>query len=216
MIGISRNVRTDSKSIALLAIFSAMVVALEVYPIVGVTDLKFQTGAAPFTIDWTGIPIVLIFVGLGFVYSLVAIAMMFIGIGYRNVPGAIFKSCAEFFTVLGLVITRYLIRDRDVDFKYQLLLYCITSLLFRGVGMFFTNIILLPIFYPLYYGTIEVVITTSSILVPWNILQAIINVVGGIVFYRFIPENLKQEAGLGEHHVREGLRELDEDEIDTS
>ncbi|MFX1417004.1 MAG: hypothetical protein ACFFC0_09335, partial [Promethearchaeota archaeon] len=57
-------IRKDSKSIALLAVFVAMVVALEVYPILGVTDIGIP---GDFTIDWTGIPIVIVFLGLGIV-----------------------------------------------------------------------------------------------------------------------------------------------------
>ena len=35
----SMKIRTDSKSIALLAIFSSIVIALEIFPIPGITDL---------------------------------------------------------------------------------------------------------------------------------------------------------------------------------
>lgn len=212
MSGYFERIRTDSKSIALLAIFSAMVISLEVFPIVGITDLKFQPGGIPFTIDWTGIPIVMIYLGLGFVYSLVSILLMFIGIGFRNLTGAVFKTTAELSTILGLILARFIVNRRDMDLKYQVTMYLIFGMIFRALGMFIANILLLPIFYGL---QIEFAIAVSQLLVPWNLLQALINVIGGFFLYQVIPNNLKQQAGLGEYKSVTGISELNEEEIEN-
>ncbi|MFX0108320.1 MAG: hypothetical protein ACFE7R_08555 [Candidatus Hodarchaeota archaeon] len=190
-------VRRDSKSIALLAVFTAMVVVLEVFPIPGITDLKFYPEGVPFTIDWTGIPLIIIFIGLGFAYSLLSVLMMFIAIAYRNFPGAVFKGFAEFFTIVGLVFAKLLIRERIVDKKRTMITYLVFGIVFRSIGMFVMNIVLLPIFYPLWY-TIDHAVVVSGVLVPWNMAQAIINIVGGVFLYNLIPENLALQAGLGD------------------
>ena len=79
--------------------------------------------------------------------------------------------------------------------------------------MYYTNIILLPILTP---TPVEAAVIAATILIPWNMLQAVINiVVGGVLFY-IIPLNLRREAGMGEFYQEsfEELRELDKDEIE--
>ena len=146
------DIRTDSKSIALLAIFSSIVVALEVFPIIGITDLKFFPGGTPFTVDWTGIPIVIVFVGLGTISSLISIGIMFVAIGYRNPAGAIFKGSAELFTIIGLLAARLIANRKSLDGKASVALYLVFGISTRAIGMFFLNIPLLTIFYPLSYS----------------------------------------------------------------
>jgi riboflavin transporter FmnP len=191
------QVRTDSKSIALLAIFSAMVIALEIFPIIGITDLKFYPEGIPFTIDWTGIPLVITFLGLGMVYSLIATIMMFIAIAYRNFSGAVFKGFAEFYTLLGLVAAKLLFKRYDLNKSKLIIVYTVFGLGFRTIGMYFANIVLLPILYPAFYTT-ESAIIASTVLIPWNIVQAIINIVGGGILYYIIPPSLALQAGLGD------------------
>jgi len=209
------NVRSDSKSIALLAIFSAMVAMLEVFPIVGITDLKFFPGGTPFTLDWTGIPIVIVFVGLGMISSVVSIAVMFVAIGYRNFPGAVFKGAAEMFTILGLLTAKLLIGKKSPSKKVSASLYLVLGATYRAIGMFIVNIPLLPIFYPLFYTT-ESAIIASTILVPWNILQAAINIVGGIILYYLIPESLRIQAGFGISKGRYSTEELTKEEVESA
>jgi hypothetical protein len=216
-IGNKYEVRTDSKSIALLAIFSAMVIALEIYPIVGITDLKFFPEGIPFTIDWTGIPLVIIFLGLGIVYSFIATIIMFIAIAYRNFTGAVFKGFAEFYTILGLVAAKLLFRKYKLNRGKIFIAYTVFALAFRAIGMYFTNIVLLPILYPAFHTT-ETALVASAVLVPWNVAQAIINVVGGAILYYLIPPSLALQAGLGEDAGRASTRvqELPPDEIPDS
>lgn len=209
------NTRFDSKSIALLAIFSAMVATLEVFPVIGITDLKFFPGGTPFTLDWTGIPIVIVFAGLGMISSVISIAVMFIAIGYRNFPGAVFKGAAEMLTIVGLLLARVIIGKKPLSKKASLALYLILGATLRAVGMFFVNIPLLPIFYPLFYTT-ESAIEASTILIPWNVLQAGINIVAGMFLYYLIPENLKVQAGFGQKRDRNAIEELTKEEIEDA
>jgi len=209
------NSRFDSKSIALLAIFSAMVAALEIFPIIGITDLKFFPGGTPFTLDWTGIPIVIVFVGLGMISSVISIVVMFVAIGYRNLPGAIFKGAAETFTVLGLLIARVIVSKKPLSKRTSLVLYLVLGAAVRAVGMYFVNIPLLPIFYPLFYTT-EQAIEASAILIPWNVLQAGINIVAGMFLYYLIPENLRIQAGFGPKQDENAIEELPKEEIDRA
>jgi riboflavin transporter FmnP len=207
------NPKFDSKSIALLAIFSAMVAMLEVFPIVGITDLKFFPGGTPFTLDWTGIPIVIVFVGLGMISSVISIAVMFVAIGYRNFPGAVFKGAAEMFTILGLLVARVIIGKKPLSKRMSITLYLVLGATIRAIGMFIVNIPLLPIFYPLFYTT-ESAIIASTVLVPWNVLQAAVNIIGGFVLYYLIPENLRIQAGFEKSAKEFSTEELSKEEID--
>ncbi|MFW9912526.1 MAG: hypothetical protein ACFFEU_08635 [Candidatus Thorarchaeota archaeon] len=205
-------IRTDSKSIALLAIFTAMVVALEVIPIPGVTDIGLPGN---FTIDWTGIPLVIVFLGLGFVYSLVAIAAMWMAIAYRNFSGAAFKGFAELHTILGLLIAKILLMRCQVDKRVRILVYLIFGTVFRVIGMFFTNTYLLQLFYGL---TPEAALIGAAAYSLPNVLQAIINILGGVVLYHLIPENLALQAGLGDDagSASSRVEELPLEEIESS
>jgi hypothetical protein len=188
------NIRLDSRSIALLAIFSAMVAMLEIFPIVGITDLKFFPGGTPFTLDWTGIPI---------------------AIGYRNFPGAVFKGAAEMLTILGLLAARLIIGKKALSKKASISLYLVFGAAVRAVGMFIVNIPLLPIFYPVFYTT-ETAIIASTVLVPWNVLQAAVNIIGGMVLYYLIPDNLRIQAGFGIGRGKPTIEELPKEEVDRA
>ena len=208
------KIRTDSKSIALLAIFSSIVIALEIFPIPGITDL--YTPIPHFTIDWTGIPIVIIFFGLGIVYSFFSVAIMWISIAYRNFSGAVFKALAESFTLLGIVVVKFALRKRKIDWKYEVILYTTSAMIFRAIGMLFGNAILFQLWS--YTSSPEAAFALSMIYVPWNLLQAVINVFGGMFLYKLIPENLKIEAGLGHNGDKDKQRyeELSSEEIEST
>ncbi len=206
------NIRTDSKSIALLAVFTSLVIALEIFPIPGVTDL--YTPVPNFTIDWTGIPIMIVFLGLGGVFSFFTVGVMWVFIAYRNFQGAAFKGLAETFTLLGLIVAKIILRNRDLEWKKSAVIYLIFACLFRGVGMLFGNVVLFNLFWGWSYDT---AFTVSMIYVPWNIIQAAVNVVGGLFLYQLIPESLRIQAGLGITKSRETTvyEEISEDELKT-
>ncbi len=189
-----KKVPTDSKSISLLAVFSAMVVALEIFPIIGVTDLKIP--GTLFTIDWTGIPIAFLFLGFGLVYSFISVLIMTISImAHGNMTGAIFKLFAELFKIFGMALAWYITRNRKFSYQVKIPIYIFFALLFCTIGMFFVNIILLPI---LYLMTAELAFATSLLYIPWNAVQSIINVAGGFIIFRVIPIDLKLAFKIGE------------------
>jgi len=207
------EIRTDSKSVALFAIFTSIIIALEIFPIPGLTD--FYTPVPGFTIDWTGIPIMIIFQGLGMAYSFLSVGVMWVFIGYRNFNGAAFKGLSEILTLLGLIVAKLLMRNRDIDWKWTAGVYLISASAFRAIGMYFRNIILLTFFG---YMSFETAIVASIAYIPWNILQAIINVLGGIILYRMIPESLAIQAGLGKYRSTkfDKYEEISEEELETS
>ncbi len=206
------KIRTDSKSIALLAIFSSIVIALEIFPIPGITD--FYTPIPHFTIDWTGIPLILIFFGLGITYSFFSIGIMWISIAYRNFYGAGFKALAEALTLLGFAVAKIALRKRRLEWKQEVAIYIFSAMIFRGIGMFFGNAALFLLWG--YTSSPSAAFALSSIYVPWNLLQAIINVLGGMFLYKSIPENLKIQAGFemyGNNEIQK-FDELSSDDID--
>jgi len=209
------DIKTDSKSIALLAVFSAIIIVLEIFPVTGLTDLKFYPGGTQFTLDWTGIPIIIVFVGLGIISSLISIGIMFFAINFHgNFPGSVFKGIAEIFTIIGVLIAKIISDKKALGKKASASLYLIFGASTRTIGMFFVNIPLLSIFYPLSYGTTDLAIIASTVLIPWNILQAGINILGGLVLYQLIPENLRIQAGFEKHQPDEvKYEELSEDEL---
>jgi hypothetical protein len=187
-------IRRDSKSIAIFAIFTSVIIALEIFPIVGLTD--FYTPVPGFTIDWTGIPIMIIFLGLGIFFSVLSIGVMWVFIAYRNFVGAAFKGLSELLTLLGLIVAKLAMRNRDIDWKWATGVYLISACAFRSIGMYFGNIMLFTF---LLYMPFEVAVVASVAYIPWNIIQAAINVFGGVLLYKMIPENLLMQAGLGKY-----------------
>jgi len=203
-------VRKDSKSIALLALFSAMVIMLEAYPIPGVTDIRT---VGFFTLDPTGIPLVIVFLGLGGFYSIITIFTMWVSIAWRgNVAGATFKGIAELLTILGMVFARKITRGREIGEWSEILVWVTIASLFRSVGMFFATLILSPFFYA---ATFEFALVDAILYFPWNIVQACINVIGGVLLYKAIPIELRIQAGLGENisQAKTVIEKLPPDEI---
>ena len=204
-------IRKDSKSIAILAIFTALVLVIEFVKIPGITDIPLDPEGR-FTIDATGIFIMIIFLGLGFVYSMVTIAGAWIGIASRNPISASFKAIAELYTVIGLGIAKLIGMRLHVSKKMQVALYLTIGCLFRAAAMYPTNILLLQMLIGL---PLEAAIAGSTLYVSLNLIQAAVNIVGGVILFYLIPENLALQAGLGDDADRasERVQELPPDEI---
>ena len=203
-------VRKDSKSIALLALFSAMVIILEAFPILGVTDIRT---VGLFTLDPTGIPLVIVLLGLGGFHSVITIFIMWVSIAYRGkMASATFKGVAELLTILGIILAKKITRRREMREWTEILVWVVIASLFRSVGMFFATLILSPYFHGV---TFELALANAILYFPWNIVQACINVVGGVLLYKAIPLELRLQAGLGEN-INQGIsaiEKLPQDEI---
>ncbi|MFW9909423.1 MAG: hypothetical protein ACFFEF_12685 [Candidatus Thorarchaeota archaeon] len=178
--------KLDSRTIAVTSVFMAMVIALEVFPIVGLTDIRIP--GVQFTLDWTGIPLVLIFFFFGTFLSLVGIGVMWAAIGYRNPIGALFKVPAELFKILALALGMILLRNTNVTFRTRIAVYAVLASLFCGIGMYFVNLQLLPILWGYEYDAAAAI---ALILVPWNIIQSLVNVLGGAIIYTMVPGDMK-------------------------
>jgi len=203
-------IRKDSKSIALLALFSAMVIMLEAYPILGVTDIRT---VGSFTLDPTGIPLVIVLLGLGGFYSIITIFIMWVSIAYRGkVASATFKGVAELLTILGIVFARKITHGDKLSKRKEIFIWVVLASLFRSVGMFFSILVLSPYFWA---ATFEMALADAILYFPWNIVQACINVIGGVLLYSAIPIELKLQAGFGENPNlgKPVVEELSQDEI---
>ncbi len=203
------KVRTDSISIAILAIFAAMVLALEIIPIPLLTDIPLFAG---FTLDPTGIPITIVFLAFGSFFALILIPIMWIAIAYRNPLGSVFKGFAEFYTLLGLIIAKLVLRNRSYDWKVATPVYLVFGISFRAIGMYVSNIFLIQW---LYGSNLEGAILLSGSFVIPNIIQALLNVFIGIMIFVIIPENLAIQARLGKHGdgKTNKYEEISEDEL---
>jgi hypothetical protein len=202
------SIRIDSKSISLLAVFTAMVVAMEAVSIPFITDIRV---VGNFTLDWTGIVIMIVFLGLGTVFSFFTIAIMWASIAYRSITSATFKGVAELITIIGVVLAANLMKRRRVSKPQELAIYLTVACIFRAVGMFFANILLPMLFFGL---PMEVALATSVVYTPWNVVQAVINIVGGWTLYSAIPESLKIEAGFGRYREIQKSQDLPSDAED--
>ena len=191
------KMRTDSRSIAILALFAAMILALEILPVPLLTDIPLFAG---FTLDPTGIPITIVFLAFGSVFSLILIPIMWIAIAYRNPIGSVFKGFAEFYTLFGLIIAKLFLRNRSYDWKVAAPTYVAFGVAFRAVGMYVTNIFLIQW---LYGSPIEGAIILSGTFIIPNIIQALINTVVGILIFTIIPENLAIQARFGKYGTDE-------------
>ena len=81
--------------------------------------------------------------------------------------------------------------------------------------MYFGNIFLFTLFG---YMPIETAVGFSVIYIPWNVLQAAINVIGGTLLYQMIPENLAMQAGLGKYRTisEQTYEEISADELESN
>ena len=206
------RIRTDSRSIAILAVFAAMIIALEILPIPFLTDIPLFAG---FTLDPTGIPIVIVFLGLGIAYSLILIPIMWVSIAYRNFTGSVFKGFAEFYTLLGLIVAKLILRKRSYDWKVAAPAYVAFGVIFRAVGMYITNIPLIQFFWG---APLEAAIVSSGAFVLPNIIQAFINILLGIIVFIIIPENLAIQARLGKYGEDDSVtyEEISTDELEST
>ena len=125
---------------------------------------------------------------------------MWIAIAYRNPIGSIFKVFAEFYTLLGLIVAKLFLRNRQYDWKIAAPIDLTFGGTFRAIGMYLTNIFLIQW---LYGSPLEGAILLSGTFVIPNIIQAMINIFVGISIFIIIPENLAIQARFGKYGTDE-------------
>jgi riboflavin transporter FmnP len=206
------KLRTDSRRIAILAIFAAMILALEILPIPFLTDIPLFGG---FTLDPTGIPITIVFLAYGSIFSLILIPIMWIAIAYRNPIGSVFKGFAEFYTLLGLIVAKLFLRNRTYDWKVATPIYLAFGVAFRTIGMYITNVFLIQWLYGMPQ---EGAIALSATFVIPNVIQATINILIGVFIFIIIPESLAIQARFGKYGADEyeNYEEISTEELEST
>ena len=206
------KLRTDSRSIAILAIFAAMIFALEILPIPFLTDIPLFGG---FTLDPTGIPITIVFLAYGSIFSLILIPIMWIAIAYRNPVGSVFKGFAEFYTLLGLIVAKLFLRNSTYDWKVAAPIYLAFGVAFRAIGMYITNVFLIQWLYGMPQ---EGAIALSATFIIPNVIQALINILIGVFIFIIIPESLAIQARFGKYGTDEyeNYEEISTEELEST
>lgn len=206
------KLRTDSRSIAILAIFAAMILALEILPIPFLTDIPLFGG---FTLDPTGIPITIVFLAYGSIFSLILIPIMWIAIAYRNPVGSVFKGFAEFYTLLGLIVAKLFLRNSTYDWKVAAPIYLAFGVAFRAIGMYITNVFLIQWLYGMPQ---EGAIALSATFIIPNVIQALINILIGVFIFIIIPESLAIQARFGKYGTDEyeNYEEISTEELEST
>ena len=206
------KLRTDSRSIAILAIFAAMILALEILPIPFLTDIPLFGG---FTLDPTGIPITIVFLAYGSIFSLILIPIMWIAIAYRNPVGSVFKGFAEFYTLLGLIVAKLFLRNSTYDWKVAAPIYLAFGVAFRATGMYITNVFLIQWLYGMPQ---EGAIALSATFIIPNVIQALINILIGVFIFIIIPESLAIQARFGKYGTDEyeNYEEISTEELEST
>jgi hypothetical protein len=99
--------------------------------------------------------------------------------------------------------------------RVKIAIYLTIGCLFRAAAMYPTNILLLQILLSL---PLEAAIAGATLYVGLNIIQAAVNIVGGVILFYLIPENLALQAGLGDDADRasERVQEIPPEEIPDS
>lgn len=188
-----------------------MILALEILPIPLLTDIPLFAG---FTLDPTGIPITMIFLMFGTVFSFILIPIMWIAIAYRNPIGSVFKGCAEIYTLLGLIVAKIVLKKKSYDWKVAIPTYLVFAVMFRAAGMYFSNIFLIQW---LYGSPPELAVAMSASFVIPNLLQALLNVLIGILIFIIIPDNLAIQGRFGKFSSAETkYEEISEEELESS
>jgi hypothetical protein len=138
---------------------------------------------------------------------------MWIAIAYRNPLGSVFKGFAEFFTLFGLIVAKMLLKKKSFDWKVAAPTYIIFGVAFRAVGMYISNIFLVQW---LYGSPPDVAIVLSATFVIPNVIQALLNVLIGILIFIVIPENLAIQARLGKYgsESSQQYEEISDEELD--
>jgi riboflavin transporter FmnP len=175
---------SQAKRIAIIAIMGAIVGLIEIFPIIGITDIPF-----PFyprlTFDITGVPIMITYFLIGFIPAISVVAIMGVFIGYRNLFGSIFKVIAEVSTLAGFALVYKLTSSQKNKYlQYGLAIF--TGVACRVIVMHISNYFLLPVFYGM---PIESVTGILIFIDVFNAIQGTVNIALGLTVYNIIKRS---------------------------
>lgn len=133
--------------------------------------------------DFTGVPILLSLCLFGFYSSVFTSIITFLAIFARSVDfiGASTKALAELSTAAGAALAL------KVSQKYRGILLPLLAISFRCIIMFFTNLLILPLFTP---QSFLQVFTLSPFVAMFNIIQGSISVFGGLFLYKTVKKRI--------------------------
>ncbi len=204
------------RQIAPLIILGPIIVVLEGFGISGALGVLTPIGVQ-FIIGWTGILLILILLRLNLQMALVSTLIVFGATALHDINGAILKLIAQSLTIIGVYVAQMSIDRRKVrkitplpadrsvpdsiimrkkDALLVLVYYIVIGALFRGVGMFYVNIVLLPLLYPASFPGYDQAAFTSFILVPLSLLQGAVDIAAGYLLYKLIPASIRSRVQL--------------------
>jgi len=137
--------------------------------------------------DFMGIPMLLAYFLFGFPAGIVTSLVAFLSISLRNQFSGFMKFLAEFATIVGVYIV---LRARKPTSNKLKILAMISSVVIRVAVMDIANVLLLPIFLPVFYSTHTAVIILLPLISLFNVIQGSISVFGGFLLYEAVIRRL--------------------------
>ncbi len=137
--------------------------------------------------DFMGIPMLLAYFLFGFPAGIVTSLVAFLSISLRNQFSGFMKFFAEFATIVGVYIV---LRARKPASNKLKILAAISSIVVRVAVMDIANVLLLPIFLPVFYSTHTAVIVLLPLISLFNVIQGGISVFGGFLLYEAVIRRL--------------------------
>lgn len=136
--------------------------------------------------DVVGIPMVLTYFLFGLLPGVTTCFISFTIISFRNPFGGLMKCTAEIATIVGA----FLILRKKGSASYKNKLFAIvSSILLRVVVMAVANILLLPVFYPMFYTTRAAIVVLPFNCI-FNSIQGLISIFGGFLVHEAITQRL--------------------------
>jgi riboflavin transporter FmnP len=172
------------KTISKVAVFGALVVVFDY-------SLKFSGFKIPYPwlpflkFDFTGIPIILSTLILGFEGGTITSTIAFLAILVRSgdVVGASMKGLAEFSTVFGMFVSLKWLKDKRLMIYACFTFGCIS----RAVVMIIANLVILPTVYGL---PMSITIGYTAGIAGFNIIQGLISIFGGELLYEALKNRV--------------------------
>lgn len=137
--------------------------------------------------DVVGIPMVLTYFLFGLLPGVTTCFISFTIISFRNPFGGLMKCTAEIATIVGAFL---ILRKKGSASSYKNKLFAIvSSILLRVVVMAMANILLLPVFYPMFYTTRAAIVVLPFNCI-FNSIQGLISIFGGFLVHEAITQRL--------------------------
>ena len=131
--------------------------------------------------DLLGIPIFISFFLFGIFSGATTSLIAMLSIAFRDPFSGFMKFLAEFTTIIGVYI---IYRVKVSNNKWWKLMAIGSGILMRVIVMSIANVLLLPIFIPT--QTFDAVLVLLPLLGVFNVLQGVISIFGGFLFYEAV------------------------------